>query len=465
MTVFTVLALVQRSVGLLLLPFVTRAMSPDDYGAASLITVAGTVLGAGMGSPVEAAVFRAASRLQHEPGQIGMLAASRLWLLVIGPSACLLVGGALLALPADILQVPSALWGIEIIAAGLGLYGSSYVQSRLRAEHRFSPLVLFTLTSIVVSLASKIAFVLALPWGVWGWVLSDLVAGAASLLLAFIIAPRTMRVRRARRDDLRSLVSFSLPLLPHSLAFWGISFVNRPILAVLLPLSDVGYLSIAQNVVNVGVLIVAEINRAVTPEYARTALPGPTFHLARVMRLQWIIGTATTLLMILMGRPFVDWILGSGYDTVASAIGLMAAVPLLWTAYGMALNFPTQTMGNTRWNWIASTLGLIVVIVGSFSLVPVLGLSGGPISVTISWIAMAGAAFFIVRLVRAEVDWKRAGLTPALIVLSTACVATGALANQPSMSSSTVIALYVVAVASAVSSMVIQLRARARTRS
>lgn len=442
--VFTVLALIQRSISLLLLPLVTRTMSPDDYGAVSLVTVAGTLLGAMLGGPVEQAVFRTASRLEREPSQIGILAAARAWFLLVVPIGSLALAICLFFADTDVFQVSTKLWAIELFAAGMGLYGSSYVQSRLRAQWRIPPLIVFVSVTIVVALVSKLVLVVVFPLGVWGWVISDAISGVTSFAIALLILPKVMTIRLPYSSEVRSLVSFSAPLLPHTTAFWGLSFINRPILAILLPLSDVGYMSIAQNVANVGVLIVAELNRALTPVYAREELPAPSAALARITRTQWIAGVVVSIAIALATYPFIGWVLGDGYGEVGPLLAILSSVPALWTVYAVALNFPTQTLGRTRWNWLASLAGLIVTVLGTLLLVPAVGVPGAAASVLLSWCTMAVTARFVLKLSSASVDWRGTGLTPTTSLLAAICLTSATVAASGLLGAASVLPGYTV---------------------
>ena len=114
MALFTSLALAQRSISLLLLPFVTRAMSAEEYGIVSILTAAGALLPTLLGSAVEQGVFRATVRSDQnqDTSQRNVLSAAWWWLAALGPAICFLAAGLLLLYGESILQVPASLWAI-----------------------------------------------------------------------------------------------------------------------------------------------------------------------------------------------------------------------------------------------------------------------------------------------------------------------------------------------------------------
>ena len=63
---YLLLAGLQRGVLLLILPFISHAMSPAEYGAASTLTAVGLLLVALIAAPLESLMFRTVARQDEE---------------------------------------------------------------------------------------------------------------------------------------------------------------------------------------------------------------------------------------------------------------------------------------------------------------------------------------------------------------------------------------------------------------
>ncbi|MFI5429464.1 lipopolysaccharide biosynthesis protein [Aeromicrobium sp. UC242_57] len=425
LVVYTALAMVQRSMSLLLLPFVTRAMSPHEYGMVSIIVALGMFASVLMSAAVEQAVFRSAARAEIDPDQRSTLAAAAVWLAWIGPSICLAVAVAVLVTDLRIFQIPAACIAIGLLAIGIGMYPGAYVQTCLRAQQRLRGFVLLAGTSILIGVATKFGLVIVGGHGIWGWVLSDLCAASATLVVAvFLLKPEQWSLSRA---GFLQLAAFAIPIVPHVMAFWALSSLSRPLMATVLPLSEVGEFAVAFNAANVGMLLAVEVNRAVAVDYAADSLPGPSRRLARIVRLQLAIAVVAPVLICGASRPFVAWVVPtSAYGSVVPLLAILSVAPYLWTVYVLAINFVTMTAGRPAWNWTASVSGATVMAVGTVLLGSTIGVEGVAVAQVACYGVMALVSHWLLRRMSLEVDWRRSGLTPAWLLVGLAAISIAA---------------------------------------
>lgn len=410
MALFTSLALAQRSISLLLLPFVTRAMSAEEYGIVSILTAAGALLPTLLGSAVEQGVFRATVRSDQnqDTSQRNVLSAAWWWLAALGPAICFLAAGLLLLYGESILQVPASLWAIEIAAAGLNLLPFGFAMPTLRARQRLARFAVVAATSILVGLISKIVLVVALGGGALGWVITDLITAGATLIASlFLVHPP--RYGRAR-SGAASLARYAGPLIPHTLSFWAFSSLSRPLMALVMPLADVGTYSVALNAASVGLLVLNEINRAATVSYAADQAPALSPRTLGLMRVQLWSGVGVTVLTCSLAPAFATYIIPSTYEGVVQILAILSLQPLLWSVYVLPINVLTQTVGNTTWNWTASVSATLVMAAGTIVLGSVSGATGAAVAGVLGYGVMALAAHILIRLESVRIQWRAAGL-------------------------------------------------------
>jgi O-antigen/teichoic acid export membrane protein len=410
LVIYTVLAMTQRSMSLLLLPFVTRAMSVEEYGMVSILAAIGMFASVLMSAAVEQAVFRSAARIGVDPSQRAVLAAAGVWLAWIAPSVCGVAALTIYLADLDLFQIPAGYCALELLAIGIGLFPGAYVQACLRAQQRLKAFVVMSGSSIVVGVISKLALVVVAGQGVKGWVITDLCAALVALVLGIILLrPESWKLSPA---GFRPLAVFALPIIPHVIAFWALASLSRPLMATVLPLSDVGAFAVAFNAANVGMLLAVEVNRAVAVDYAADSLPGPSKKLASIVRLQLALAAAVPLMICAASRPFVAWVVPSDeYMHIVPLLAVLSLGPYFWTVYVVAINFVTMTAGRPTWNWTASVSGTVVMAVGTVMLGSSIGVGGVALAQVMCFGVMAVVSHGLLRRMGLDVDWRNSGLT------------------------------------------------------
>lgn len=417
MLVFTGLGLLERFLPFLLLPFVTRAMSVADYGAVGVVTASSALCLALLGGSVEQAVFRWSAKEDAEGSSV--LRAARAWLMVAAPAMCLAISAVFLISGTPFLQVDAKIWAVEFFALAFSLAVSSYALPRLRALRSLSRFAVVAVTSITVGFAGKIILVMILGLGAFGWVLSDVATGLLGYSMAAIVVPR-LNPAHVTRAAVTRLARFSVPLIPHVASFWALYALSRPLLALYLPLADVAVYSVAMSAASLGTVVIAEVNRAVLPEYARSSFPIPRNRLRLAMRIQVVAPFIVSQLVVLATPAFVFLVLPPEYSGATSVLSVLSLMTVGYGIYLVFINIVVQTAGVTTWSWIASVAGAVFTFVGcaasansgSLPLVAAANVLGLAI--------MAAVAALIVRIMRLAVDWRAAGLLlPSTLVALT----------------------------------------------
>ncbi|OJV98180.1 MAG: hypothetical protein BGO47_07755 [Microbacterium sp. 67-17] len=402
-------------------------MSLEDYGTVSLLTASGLLLGTLFGVAPEMGVFRAAARLKIDSGAKHFLSVASLWLLLVGPALILVASVTLFGVNATVLQMPTSLLALEILAIGLGLYPAYFAMPMLRASMRISYFFALSIVTILVSLALKILLVIVLGYGPEGWVYSDLGSSGAALITALVLVRPP--ITRYWRLGVHPFLKFVGPLVPHAMSVWVISQLTRPLMATFLSLEEVGAYSVAFNAASIGLLLLNEVNRVFLVDYSATSFPAPDRRLAPKARFQLLLAVAVPVAVSSASIPFNLIALPSSYGFVAPIVSVLGMGGLFWSIYILAMNFVTNTAGDTRWSWITTLFGTVVLVGGTFVLGDLLGAIGVAIAYVACYAAMAVGSHLLARRMRLEVSWRDAGFSAgwtvfALVTTTTAAGAT-----------------------------------------
>jgi O-antigen/teichoic acid export membrane protein len=416
--VYLLLMGLQRGVSLLILPFVSHAMSPEEYGGATILATTAPLLVTLAAAPLGQLAFRALSR-PDDSGAAWMRVAGIYCYLVMPLVGMAMAGVIAVAVP-ELLGVSGAIWAIELVAMGFLPAATYYAIPSARARHDLQAFIWLALTSVAVTAASKLLLVVTWQMGVLGWAISDLLSAVVSYGLAIAIV-RLPKIR-VRATHIREVTAFSVPLIPHVAAFWAASSLSRPALALVSTLTQVGLLSMGLNMASVAALILTEINQAALPHYARERFPAPSPETLRIVRWQLFLSIAVPALVgaiTALGGPLI---IASQYWSSFWLVGVMLVGQLAFGLYLIPMNYVVQTAGQTRFSSIASVTGAVLMMVGIFSMGQT-GAIGAAYAITAGYIGMAAVALLLTRLLKIQFRWS--SLRSCLPEAATAAVGLG----------------------------------------
>lgn len=395
------LASLQRGVSLLILPFITHAMSPTEYGAASMLSAAALLVTAIIAAPLLQLIVRAAAR-GDETGPALLRAAGTYCYFIVPFMVGLAAVAVVLAVP-QFLGVSGTIWGIELLAIGFQPAASTFALWVAQAREDLRHFVLLSSASVLVTAVSKVVLVVIFEMGVLGWVLSDLISAVLSAALAYFL----VRLPRAqvRGVDIRYILNFSLPLIPHSAAFWALASLSRPAMAAVTTLDQVGLFAFGLSLAQLAGLILAEMNRATLPRYSRETFSAPTRETLGPVRWQ------------LVGAFAVPATVGSGvaisgghlFDEAYWPSFLLTGVLLIGQAafglYMIPMNYLTQTAELPRYSALASGAGAALILLS----IVFFGHLGGfvvALATTAGYVTMASVAITLVIAHKLDIVWR-----------------------------------------------------------
>ncbi|MCW1959912.1 MAG: hypothetical protein KIH64_015470 [Mycobacterium sp.] len=401
--IYVSLAGLQRGVSLLILPFVTQVMSPAEYGAASVLSATSLFIIAIIAAPLIQLIVRAAAR-DDENGP-SLLRAAGTYCYYIFPVIVLPAAAVVTLFVPTMLGVSGYIWAIELMAIGFQPAASTYALWVAQARQDLHRFIAISLTSVVVTAAAKLIFVVGMRLGVLGWAISDLV----SAVLAAIVAAALVRLPHAKIDfgQIRYLIMFTLPLVPHSAALWALASLSRPAMAAVAPADQVGLFAFGFNLASVASLVLAESNRAALAHYSREVLPAPTQETLGPVRWQ------------LFAALVVPALVGAGValtgprlfpESYWPSFGVTGVLLFAQAAYGLYLipmNYLTQTAGITRLSALASGAGAATLLSGILVFGRRYGAIGVAFTTAAAFAAMAVAALALTRISNIRIAWQR----------------------------------------------------------
>ncbi len=311
---YTVTNVVNKAIPFLLLPVLTRYLTPADYGVVALFQVFVQILLAGVGLNATGLLSVNYYRLDGEQRRrlvqniltvTGVTAAMALAAAVVGRSAL----GAALDLPAH--------W----IYLGVGATAAQFIVLLVltiwQMEDRPGRYGMFQVALTCLNVAVSLYLVVDRGEG-WSGRLTGIVVGYAAFALIglVVLARRGALGLRADRAEMQEIRSFGVPLIPHALGAWAFTATDRLFIKYMVGVAATGEYVVGYQVGMVIGLLQDAFNRAwspylfrkltgATPDDKRTLVRFTYWYFAAILGAVGVLSAvAPTLMRILVSRSF-----------------------------------------------------------------------------------------------------------------------------------------------------------------
>lgn len=408
-----------RLVGLVMLPILTRAFTPVDYGAIDLLTVSFAFLIILLKLGVPSALQRYYFRMDDEERRTMVTSA------VSFLSLAALATAAVLALSAGAItssfeeQPPGLRSGVTILAFCLPiemLWENSVLLLRLRRRA-----VIFSganVARVVITPTLTYVFVVTMGRGIEGVFLAKIVS---LTLLAVVLVVVTRREYAARISPaaFRMLLAFGLPGHPGLVIRSSMNILPRYLLAAMAPLASVGLFGIGLRICSVMKVFVGSFNLAWNPfAFENEGSPDERRIYEIVFKVFYGAMLSLSLVLALFAGEVLRLLTPAGSSYLEARV-LVPGIALYLGIEGLTTILSTilYTRNRVRWasylNGIRVTVFLVVAVLltprwHAFGLVMALDLSA--IAYLVAYLARTQSLFAF------EIPWKGIVSTTAVAV-------------------------------------------------
>ncbi len=255
-----------RFFGFVLTPFYTRVLTPEDYGAIDLITVTTYFISIFCATEIWAGVAREYKEAERQPEYLNEIISSGLYYILI-------LSGIFVTVAVVLMDSVIAFIGLDLkyrssfYLAVLTLPFSvvfSYFNVLLRFKNRPWQFFLGIVAQLLLNSIVSICLIVVFKLGALGYFLGQLV-GFASGLAVFVVLLKEHIVFAIRSEVLKSLLRFSIPIVPAVVAVWLNSYVNRFVMINYLTLEHIGVYAVALKLSSIFMFIEYAFRLAWTP--------------------------------------------------------------------------------------------------------------------------------------------------------------------------------------------------------
>lgn len=381
-------AVAGKAVGLVLLPILTRALAPDEYGRLEVLST----LGSALVSALLLGIDRAALRLSFAERDAARRSTLGTWCVVA--TALALPPALLLAVasgPLSTLLFGDARFATAVALVGwitlLGTY-QFIALTILRAERRPGTYAVLSGGSLLLNAALVIGSFAVAPAAVDVVLLAYALSLGAGAIAGAVLVRRVAFGRPSRRA-VSSLLALGLPLAPAVVATWLAEFAHRAIVLGIAGPVEVGYLGVGLRFASIAGLAIAGLQLAWEPHaYARGREPeglGPLAHDAR----RALVGIAALVAALsLVAREVVPLVSGAPYLPALPAFGFSSLAVLATGAFIVAMT-PSLLAGAMRDIGAATLVGTGAGVAATFVLAGPYGGAGAATGIAFGQVVAA----------------------------------------------------------------------------
>lgn len=378
--VYTLSNVASAAVPFLLLPALTRAMGPEEYGRvamfATLVTIASAVVGLSVHGSASVRFF------DRTVTDFSVYVSSCMAVMLASLAGAALLLLVVLALVPDMVGVP-----LQWALVALGVAAASFIlQMRLviwLAQKRALQYAALQVSYAVINAGLTIGMVLAVQGGAAGRMGAQALAMTMAALIAVASLARSgMLAGRVSFAYMKEAARFGAPMVPHLLGTTVLVTFDRIVINENLGLADTGIYMVAVQIALVIALIADAINKAFVPWlYEQLAQARPEFPRWIVKRTWLCFGAIAVLALMsmLVVEPLVRLVAGEKYLEATTVLPWLIAGQAFGTAYFLVANYIFYSR-RTHYLAFASLAAGVCNAVLTLLLVPRLGIVGASIS-------------------------------------------------------------------------------------
>lgn len=403
--------IINAGIPFLLLPFLTRALTPSDYGVVAMFGIMVNIFGTLTGLSVHGAI--GVRYFELEKSVLARYVGACVSILVISTAvifALVAVFGKWLeqptSLPYDWLLVAVLISGLQfLINIKLTLWQVGGIAKRYGIFQ-----VSQGLLNAAVSLIFIFGFLMAWEGRVLGQVIAISVFGVVALF-GLILGGELSRPN-ATDDHVADALKFGVPLIPHVIGGMVMVVADRFIIANMVDVEAVGIYTLALQVGLAMGLISDAFNKVYSPwlyEKLKVNTDEARLEIVGVIYLVWLVFFVLALVAVVVCELFFSAVVGAGFAEAKDIV--------VWFILGQAFRgMYFSVTGFFFFSSRTSSVSLVTICAGVFSvlvtivLVKLFGLQGAAIAYTLSEAMLFCLAWLLSRRV-CKMPWAKMKLS------------------------------------------------------
>ena len=415
---FSVGPLVGAVIGFITVPLITYFISPDEYGRASMFTLAQSTVSTVIYLGMDQAFVREYNAYKKDIGRllsnaiiIPLFIACITSILIVvfsGPISRILFGTD---------NEFIAVLGLAILLPFMVIENFSLLTIRMKEKGRqysfFTILLKTTILALTVLLF--LLYEKSFRSVVYAAALAEILNGL--LLIVIVLRKQNLSVEYIEKKTIQRMLRFGLPLVPAFAIGWILTSMDKVMLRTLCTYEELGLYSAAFKIVSILSIVQTCFSLYWTPVAYRWYEQQKDERNYELVGHIVALGMTVMCLGILLFKNLVGIILGPGFRSAIAIFPFLLLHPILYTiseATAVGIGFKRKT----GYNIIISAISGGTNILLNWILIPVLGGVGAAIATGLSYVAFFWGRTIVSSFIWYKMHMKLYALLIAIIIVN-----------------------------------------------
>lgn len=393
--VYTFCAIFSAAIPFLLLPVLTRYLSPEEYGQIAMFNVFIAALAAIIGFSVHGAANRRFFDEDVSDIELARFNGNCFFILLISTALALLMLTFFDIHLASYLGIPNT-WiylGIANVFCGF-VFNLRLGQWQIRGQAKSFGFL--QITSSLIALSFSLLFIVLLRLGpegrIYGIVLSSVIVGFISY---YTLINNKLFLFEYNQQDIKEALSFGIPLIPHVLGGFLILSLDRLLINKELGLEMTGIYMVAVGLGSALNIVFNSINKAYTPWLFGELKENNQDKKIDIVKYTYIYFVFLMLMSVIaffIASPILKLIVGEKFHQSADVLPIIVVGQVFIGMYFVVTNYIFYVKKTKFLSYVTISCGLINFIL-LLIFIPMHGING------------AAVAFLIANLLRFVATW------------------------------------------------------------
>lgn len=383
---YLITTLVLKGSSFLLLPFYTRLVSPEEYGAVYLITTLGAFLSMFLSLSVRGAISRFYYDNKEHEALKEMF--SSLVIFIFGFSSIIYLVIFVFVSPlADYMNINNSTYLLLGLVTSYLTIFFPIILALLYVQEKGKTISFITILTGLFSIIIQLIFVVNMNDKVMAFMVSNLISGFLQLVL-FIFFSRNYFKFSLKFKDLKKYLTYSLHILPGDISVWIITFADRIMISKYNGSADTGIYSIGYKLGQAPEILFHSINKAYVPHVFNK------YSDWNLKKEKDVIKITTYLFSLFTGLVFILTIFSKEFVLILSkdyqeSLWIMIIILFSYLLSGYKLIFHNPMSFNIKFVKYKSGIWIFAAMLNiglNFWLIPKYSMYGAAIATLISYI-------------------------------------------------------------------------------
>lgn len=257
-------------------------------------------------------------------------------------------------------------------------------------------LFIYASTGMLLSILTiAFSFILVPKYEVYGYIISIIYANIITAIYSLLLSKAYLyfSLSAFSISHLKEMLYYSIPLIPNSMMWWIVSFINRPLMEGYIGLSAIGIFSVANKFPSVITMLfqvfAVSWQISVFEEFGKSNY---SLFFNRILKIISLFLVLLSILLTIFSHTIIEMFTTIEFiDAIKYMPILSLSVVFACISSFVGCNFSVAK--ESKYFFYSSLWGTLVAILLNWILIPILGLWGASISILCSFIAMTISRF------------------------------------------------------------------------